>query len=306
MENKPTDQSVTIYVNNDELEQLICAYKEDKKAEAFNRVINKLVACRILVPANVDPNVKKPMPCMLRAGENDMFLPVYTSLKHVPKEPKSAAILNMPYLSANGLVLSAKENIKGIVINPFTENIILKPELLRKIAEVEELKRKGAQPVKMSGDQYMVFERVNFEKQFLPKRLFEEGQALFDRLQERKEAVIDELFEESYQQKRMYPYLEEDFSVMLLAISQELTVARIEFPTKDVAAGVAYRGFLCWNKKEEAGRYFLIERGKEPKSRILAEITKELKIVSYGEAPVDGMELQRVLDLVKYQPGLTS
>lgn len=306
MENKPTDQSVTIYVNNDELEQLICAYKEDKKAEAFNRVINKLVACRILVPANVDPNVKKPMPCMLRAGENDMFLPVYTSLKHVPKEPKSAAILNMPYLSANGLVLSAKENIKGIVINPFTDNIILKLELLRKIAEVEELKRKGAQPVKMSGDQYMVFERVNFEKQFLPKRLFEEGQALFDRLQERKEAVIDELFEESYQQKRMYPYLEEDFSVMLLAISQELTVARIEFPTKDVAAGVAYRGFLCWNKKEEAGRYFLIERGKEPKSRILAEITKELKIVSYGEAPVDGMELQRVLDLVKYQPGLTS
>ena len=248
MENKPTDQSVTIYVNNDELEQLINIYKEDKNAEAFNRVINKLVGCRILVPANVDPNMKKPMPCMLRAGENDMFLPVYTSLKHVPKEPKSAAILNMPYLSSNGLVLSAKENIKGIVVNPFTDNIILKPDLIRKIAEVEELKKKGAQPVKMSGDQYMVFERLNFEKKFLPKTLFEEGRALFERLDERKEAVIDELFEQSYQQKRMYPYLEEDFSVMLLTISEDLTVARIEFPTKDVAAGVAYRGFLCWNK----------------------------------------------------------
>lgn len=306
MENKPTDQSMTIYVNNDELEQLVGAYKEAKDADALNKVINKLVTCRILVPANMDPNVKKPMPCMLKAGEKTFFLPVYTSLKHVPKEPKSAAILNMPYLNANGIVLNTKENISGIVVNPFTDNIILKPELVKKIAEVEEMKKKGVKPVKMTGAQYMVFERVNFEKRFLPKRFFREGQELFDKLELRKEALIDELFEESYQQKRMYPYLEEDFSVMLLTVSDDLTVARIEFPTKDVAAGVAYRGFLCWNKNTKVGRYFLIERGKEPKSRLLAEITHELKYVSYGEAPVDGMELQRVLDLVNQQSPITS
>ncbi len=306
MENKKIDPSVTIHVNNDELEQLMNGYKTDKTADSFNKMLNKLVACRILVPANMDPKVKKPMPCLLKAGEDDLFFPVYTSLKQVPKEPKSPAILNMPYPNANGLVLSANEKIKGVVINPFTDNIVLKPDLIKKIAEVEELKKKGPKQVQMTEAQYLVFERVNFEKRFLPKQLFEKGQEFFDTLETRKEAFIDELFEESYQQKRMYPYLEEEFSVMLLTISEDLGIARIEFPTKDVGPQVAYRGFLCWNKKEQKGRYFLIERGKEPKSRVFSEVTANLECINYGEAPVDGMELQRVLDLVNAKPGLTS
>lgn len=306
MEKKPINQNVTIYVNNDELEQLISTYAADKNVETFNKMISKLVTCRMLVPASMEPNVKKPMPCLLKAGENGMFFAVYTSLKHVPKEPKSPAILNMPYIDANGLVLSAKENVKGIVLNPFTDNIILKPELLKKIAEVEEMKKKGVKQVKMTEEQYMIFERINFEKRFLPKQMFDEGQEFFDNLEVQKEAMIDKLFENSYQQKRMYPYLEEDFSVMLLNISAELVVARIELPSKDVAPGVAYRTFLCWNKAQKEGRCFLIERGKESKSRVLTEITREQKVISFGEAPVDGMELQRVLDLVNNPSKITS
>ncbi len=306
MEKKPIDPNVTVYVNNDELEQLVSAYAADKNADSFNRMISKLVTCRILLPAAMEPSVKKPMPCLLKAGANGTFLPVYTSLKHIPKEPKSPAILNMPYLNANGLVLGEKEKIKGIVLNPFTDNIVFKPELIQKIAEVEEQKKKGVRQVQMTGDQYMIFERANFEKRFLPKRMFEEGQEFFDKLEARKEAFIDELFEESYQQKRMYPYLEEDFSLMLLNVSESLVVTRLELPTKDVAPGVAYRAFLCWNKAEKCGRYFLIDRGKEPKSRVLVEITREQKVVNFGEAPVDGMELQRVLDLVNQPSGITS
>ena len=33
-----------------------------------------------------------------------------------------------------------------------------------------------------------------------------------DRLADEKEKLIDELYEEAYQQKRMYPYMAEDFS----------------------------------------------------------------------------------------------
>jgi len=306
MEKKTLDPSVTIHVNNDELEQLIAAYTSNKNAETFNRVITKLVTCRLLLPGTMNSNTKTPSPYLLKAGETDMYLPIFTSLKHVQKAPKSQAILNMPYMHTNAMVLNAKEDVKGIVINPFTDNILLKKDLLQNIAGIEEMKQKGMGQLKLTGEQYLVFERMNFERRFLPKRLFDEGQGFFERLEERKEAFLDELYEESYQQKRMYPYLEEDFSVMLLTISEELKVARIEFPTKDMAPGVAIRGFLSWNPKNAVGHYFLIEQGKEPDTKIFSEITRELKYVSYGQAPVDGMELQRVLDLVQTSQGMTS
>lgn len=306
MEKKPVDPNMTIHVNNDELEQLVTAYKSNKTTEALNQLITKLVTCRVLLPGIMDPKTKKPVPSMIKAGETDVFLPMYTSLKHVQKGPKSPAILNMAYLHGNNMVLSTKEEVKGIVLNPFSDNIILKKELLQNIAKIEDLKQKGLGQMKLTGEQYQVFERINFERRFLPKRLFEDGQVFFDELEQKREAFLDELYEASYQQKRMYPYLEEDFSLMLLTISEELTVARIEFPTKDMAPGVAIRGFLSWNKKTKEGHYFMIEQGKEPGTRIFSEITRELKYVSYGPAPVDGMELQRVLDLVQTSPGLTS
>lgn len=306
MEKKPVDPGMTIHVNNDELEQVLTAYNTNKNSDTFNRFISKLVTCRVLLPGAMDPKINKPVPCMIKTREEFVFLPMYTSLKHLQKAPKSQAILNMHYLQANGLMLNTKEEVKGIVINPFTDNIVLNMDLLKKIAEAEELKKKGLGQVKLTDEQYLVFERINFERRFLPKRLFDEGGAFFAQLEQKREAFLDELYEESYQQKRMYPYLEEDFSLMLLTISEELTVARIEFPTKNMATGVAIRGFLSWNTKTKTGHYFMIEQGKEPNTRAFSEITHELKYVNYGPAPVDGMELQRVLDLVQSTPGLTS
>ena len=306
MDNKKIDQNATIYVNNDELEKLLVAYKEVKNADALNQFLNHLVKCRILIPATTDKIANKPMPCMLRAGEKAVLLPIYTSLKHIQKAPKSEAIMNMPYLNANAMMSTANEEVKGIVINPFTDNVVLSMDMIKRIAEVEELKKKGIKQVKLTGAQYMIFERLNFEKKFLPKYLFENGEAFMQQLDDKKEVVIDELFEQSYQQKRMYPYLEEDFSVMLMTVSEDLTIARIELPAKDVGPGVAYRAFCCFNKKTKEGRYFLVDRGKTQKSRVLVEVTRGLKVVEYGEAPVDGMELQRVLVLVNAPQGLTS
>ena len=157
----------------------------------------------------------------------------------------------------------------------------------------------------MTGAQYAVFERIQYEKRFLPKKLFEGGKEFMQHLDERKETYLDVLFEQSYQQKRMYPYLEEDFSVMMMNISEDLTIARIEFPNKDLSAGVSLRAFLAWNDKKKEARYFTIDMGKEPGTRLFAEVTKDLNVISLGAAPIDGTELQRVVDLIE-DAGITS
>ena len=299
------NQNMTIYVNNDELEKLVSEHIRNNNADSLNKLLNHLVTCRVLIPATPGKDRSKPMPCLLQTGSGEKLLPVFTSLKQTQNAPKSQGIINMPFVGANDMAAKSDGKITGIAINPFSENLIFKTELVQKIAEVEEMKKKGIKQVKMTGAQYAVFERIQYEKRFLPKKLFEGGKEFMQHLDERKETYLDVLFEQSYQQKRMYPYLEEDFSVMMMNISEDLTIARIEFPNKDLSAGVSLRAFLAWNDKKKEARYFTIDMGKEPGTRLFAEVTKDLNVISLGAAPIDGTELQRVVDLIE-GAGITS
>ena len=301
---KNLDQNTTLHVKNEELERLIVAYVKQKSVENLNQLLNHIVTRRVLVPAIVNEKTKRPEPCIIHSSSGDAYLPIYTSINHVPAEPKSHGMMNMPYLNANVLVVKGNPNLAGIAINPFTNNLVLKRELLEKIEEVEAQKKGNANPVNLTEAQYLIFERVTFEKKFLPTQFFADAETFMQKLDTRKGAFLDELFEESYQQKRMYPYLEEDFSVMLLTISERLTVARVEFPAKDIGMGVCQRAFLAWNKQSKTARYFVIEVGQDVNK--LGEIDKDLKYISYGQAPVDGAELQRVIDLMSDEVGYTS
>ena len=96
---------------------------------------------------------------------------------------------------------------------------------------VEKARREGhptsptkGKTVQMTAEQYVIFERMQYEHIFLPAKMFEGGKEFMDRLAYEKEKLIDELYEEAYQQKRMYPYMEEDFSVMSMQISDTLYV----------------------------------------------------------------------------------
>ena len=233
-----------------------------------------------------------------------MFLPIYTSKKEIPESPKSEAIINMPFLATNNMVFQQDEKVSGIVINPFTQNLIFKRALVEKIEEVEKKRKEGAQPKKMqlTQEQYLLFERKQFEFGFMPKRFFEQGKQMMDDLCEKKEEYMDQFFEECYQQKRMYPYLPEDFSVMVMDLSDSLLIVRVDLPVRDMGVPSCFRVYFAWNDETQEGRYFTIERTQDPGKHLLGEFKKDWKHVDYGEAPAEGAELQRVLDIIR-QPG---
>lgn len=295
----PTDPNMTLDVKNEDVEEKIAQYLEDKTGENLNTLIELIRTRRVLVPANVNEE-NKPVPCLISSPNNGMFLPIYTSKKEIPQEPKSVAIVNMPFLAVNNMVFQQGEKVAGIVINPFTQNLIFKSALVEKIEEVEKKRREGAQPKKMqlTPEQYMLFERKQFEFGFLPKRFFEQGKQMLDELCEKKEEYIDQFFEECYQQKRMYPYLPEDFSVMVMDMDSALVV-RVDLPTRDMGVPSCFRVYFSWEEEKNEGRYFTIERTPEPDKHLLGEFKKDWKHVDYGEAPAEGAELQKVLDIIR-------
>lgn len=302
----PVDPNLTLDVKNEKLEELVKQYTDEKNADNLNALIEELRKCRLLVPANINEE-KKPVPCMLNSKDKGMYFPVYTALKQIPQSPRSEAIINMPYLAVNEMTAQQQENLGGVAINPFTDNLIFKMPLVLRIQEVEkkrrELAKQGGEPKKktlqLTPEQYLQFERRQFEFGFLPKRFFEQGQAFMDELCEKKEEYIDQLFEEAYQEKRRYPYLPEDFSVMVMNIAEDLLIVRVDLPAQDMAAPSCLRIYLAWNEVAGSGRYLTIETVKDSKERKLGELTLYWKKVDHGVAPVEGAELQYVIDLLQ-------
>lgn len=302
----PVDPNLTLDVKNEKLEELVKQYTDEKNADNLNALIEELRKCRLLVPANINEE-KKPVPCMLNSKDKGMYFPVYTALKQIPQSPRSEAIINMPYLAVNEMTAQQQENLGGVAINPFTDNLIFKMPLVLRIQEVEkkrrELAKQGGEPKKktlqLTPEQYLQFERRQFEFGFLPKRFFEQGQAFMDELCEKKEEYIDQLFEEAYQEKRRYPYLPEDFSVMVMNIAEDLLIVRVDLPAQDMAAPSCLRIYLAWNEVAGSGRYLTIETVKDLKERKLGELTLDWKKVDHGVAPVEGAELQYVIDLLQ-------
>ncbi len=302
----PVDPNLTLDVKNEKLEELVKQYTDEKNADNLNALIEELRKCRLLVPANINEE-KKPVPCMLNSKDKGMYFPVYTALKQIPQSPRSEAIINMPYLAVNEMTAQQQENLGGVAINPFTDNLIFKMPLVLRIQEVEkkrrELAKQGGEPKKktlqLTPEQYLQFERRQFEFGFLPKRFFEQGQAFMDELCEKKEEYIDQLFEEAYQEKRRYPYLPEDFSVMVMNIAEDLLIVRVDLPAQDMAAPSCLRIYLAWNEVAGSGRYLTIETVKDSKERKLGELTSDWKKVDHGVAPVEGAELQYVIDLLQ-------
>ncbi len=228
-------ENLTINVRNEEIEEFIDTYLKENTPQHLNQLVVKLIASRILVPASMNQQ-KKPVPCLLPGPENTSYFPLYTSKEHIPAKPKSELVLNLPFLAANHMVEQHIEQIDGIAINPFTQNLVFKRALVEQIAEAEKKRQAGGQKkkVELTPEQYFAFERKEFEFGHFPKKFFEQGKEMIDKLFEEKEQYIDELFESCYQHPRMYPYLTEEFSVMPLNLSEDMLLVQIGMPEQGI------------------------------------------------------------------------
>lgn len=300
---KPLDPQMTLELDNTELENLLQVYGQEQTAEALNKLVTYIHNARVIVPANINEQ-KNPVPCFIRNQAGLLLLPAYTSKAMIPEKPQSPAYINMPFIGLTQVAAQENLHCDGIVINPFKENLIFKQELIAKMNEVEKNRRAKAaqgenQPtgkmVKMTQEEYAIFERKQFTLLHLPKKLFEEGEALVAALSDKKEVIIDELFEASYQKNRLYPYLPEDFAVMGMAVNEDLDIFRIDLPERDMDKTSCVCVYIMWNKTTKAGRYFMVELADDKK--MLGEMTSEWKHVNHGEAPEEGAQIQKLMEL---------
>lgn len=298
------DNKITMEITNDKLEEAIKIYLTDRTKDNLTIVLNLLRPTKLLVPAMLKaPN--QPVPCFLKNGNGETFLAVYTSKGQIPAEPKSQAILSMPFPACNDIVAKAEASLLGMVINPFSENLVLRKELVEKLHEADQ-KAMQAKQVKMTPEQFGVFVKKQVEFGILPKRLFAEKDSFVNQLCEEKEAFINQIFAETYKEEKLYPYSEADYSVMALDIAPDLTLIRVDFPESGIVPPLCYRVYITYDPIAGKAGYYTIEKMAEPGRRLLGGFAEDGSHVNYGEAPQEGAEIDRVMTLARSVDEITS
>lgn len=295
------DEKVTMEITNDRLEEAIKEYAAERTKENLSTVLNLLRPTKLFVPAMLKAP-DQPMPCFIKNNSGEQFFVAYTSKEQIPAEPKSQALLSMPFPACNNIVVKPELKLNGMVINPFSDNLVLKIELIQKLHEADQ-KVPQMKQVKMTPQQFNVFVKKQVEFGVMPKRLFAETETFVERLCEEREAFVNEIFAETYKEAKLNPYTEADYSVMALDIAEDLTLIRVDLPEKGMIPTLCYRVYITVNPQTKKAGYYTIEMTKEKDVHMLAQVLPSGKREEIGEAPVEGAELQKIMDLARYEDG---
>lgn len=298
------DNKVTMEITNDKLEAAIKEYNLERTQEKLALVLNLMRPTKLLAPAMLKGE-GQPEVCFLRNDKGDQFLAVFTSKEQIPAEPKAQAILSVPFPVCNAMVANDANNLLGMVINPFTDNLILSKDLVKRLHEADK-KMGQPQQIKLTPEQFQIFVKKQVEFGVLPKRLFTEKEAFVNKLFEEKEAFINQIFAEVYKEPKLNPFTEADYGVMALNIAEDLKLVRVDFPNQGIVAPLCYRVYITFDPITKKAGYYTIEKMAEGNDRLLGGFGEDGKHISYGVAPIEGTEMDRIVDLARTVDEITS
>jgi len=128
-------------IRNDELKMSIITLKLQDDKESEEVFINELKNSYFLIPA-VNDNKKDELTFMLLCDQkNNNYFQAYTDKDEYNKWDEAINSKNfvLTFDELANIVISSGEEIKGLVINPFTENVILNKEYLEKIFKINKI-----------------------------------------------------------------------------------------------------------------------------------------------------------------------
>lgn len=282
-----------------EIEALLETYKKGMTPEQSNELVAKMRDVRFIVPVTFPqdetlaamqaelvrtgqpvrlPKDARPIPVLIQNPNKEQFLAIYTTLAQVPKDTKHNGVIEMTFDACMNYVKNAKNPVKGVVLNPFSSNFIIKPRMEQQVTPA----------------QFHVLSRKNVEYVLLPHSIYTKGKEYFDSIDR---GVLFQFFKDQYQNKLPIPYTEDDFEVMQLGISPQLDLIHMSMPTKKLEKGCCIRIYATWHKGADRAGYYMIVRGEDPSERQFFYMDDTGKTTDLGEAPVESVEMQRVMDL---------
>lgn len=128
------------------------AFVENRTEQTIAEVMGMLPGRKFLIPSV--SNMKEPFekvgeemrlkkgavinPALLTSKDKKMFLPIFTDEASMTQKSPSGIVLKLNFEQCVSMVYNKKNPVWAIVVNPFTENMILGEDLLRMVFKEKE------------------------------------------------------------------------------------------------------------------------------------------------------------------------
>lgn len=302
-------------IDNTSLEKAIKDFSADQSKENMVQLMANMHPAILFVPAtfpadmdksllkdlsagqpNKIPQGVKLVPAVLKNTMGDKFFPVFTSREQVPADQKYPAMLCIPFVECRNLIDKANGEIKAMVVNPFTNNLILNPAFMEATKKAEQ-RRPQAKRVQMTVREFNTMVRAQIERGVLPKQILENGEAMVDKICEEREEFIYEMYAKSYETGSVAcPYTVDDFSVMVLDLSDTMRYINIRLPEKNLEKGAAKAIYIVWNPQEKKAFYYMAQVIEPGKAQLL-QVCGPKEVRNLGPAPAEGEEIRSIMEL---------
>ena len=319
-------------INGGPMEAALKAYMSDKSPQNMAVFIEALSKSRFLVPVEfpkklseevtekikkgvrlTPQEVPKMLPILLQNNQSDHFAPAYTSKEQLPKEHNYMAIMPVTMGDIVRITQIEAYKIKGILLNPNTDNVILGDKMVKlldkvvkgaeitKVLEEEGIGPVQKQKISMTIEQFHSFARRNVELGMLPKLAFENPAKFFETVDSQGKNMLLTLYKGMYKANVPFPYKESDFDIMSLQIRDDMIITSFGFPAQNLGAGACSSGYVVWNPQTEALRYFAVEKADKGQPSRLVEAASNGKLQIIKEAPSTGSEMFEIIEFMDKQ-----
>lgn len=299
-------------IDNSQLELAAETFAKDRTKENFVKIMEHLekavVYMPTMMPDNLDketmdgirggkgvklPKDAKILPCLLKKDSGEQALPIFSSLKQVPPDKKSPAIMALPFFNCVSMAMANKEKVQAVVLNPFTQNVTLPPQIL----EIAQKRGQAAKPqkVKLTEKQFHQMAHGLVAYQLLPVFLYEKQKDGLEQLQQEEGKFLASLYASVYPKEIRMPYGEDDFSLMTLNVTDDMQITRIDMPEANLNKGLCCRIYAVWKREAEKLSYYTIEKAEN--GNTIGRIYADKKHESIEAAPDNGAEIETIMNL---------
>lgn len=302
-------------LDNSKLEKAAEEFAKDRQKEKYAGIMELLERSVVLVPTltpqGMDssaqkmmqegkqvplPKDAKIMPCLLRRENGGQVLPIFTSIRQIPRDKKSPAVLAMPFFSCVAMVMGNQEKVEAIVMNPFSHNVVL-PKGILEVAEKRRNALQQTKTIKMTEKQFKEWVHNRVALYLLPKYLFEHREEGLRSLQKEEGDFIIQFYREAYPEgkKDSVAAAPDDFSVMTLNLTDNMQMTRVDMPAETAKKGMCYRVYAVWLRDAEELRYYTFEKTED--GNYIGRVMPDGKHELIEAAPDNGTEIEAVMNM---------
>ena len=130
------DKNETKQVSNEAAEQAIRNYVAEQSKENLSNVLNLLRPAMVFVPVEVNEE-KKAAPLFIKNREGKAYLPIFTGKGQIPEHLQKQTVMIMQFPMCNGIVANEGYELQGMAVNPYTDNLLLSVDLIKRLYEAD-------------------------------------------------------------------------------------------------------------------------------------------------------------------------